>query len=102
MVTRFGRRDRCFAFAAQTSSLPYRRLPVCWPRIGDRADYKPALRFCAAGLWLLLGVAGCGNPAAGPVAEPADGRPNILFCLADDWSWPHAGIYGDSVVITPN
>src|SRR2546423_6085821 len=32
----------------------------------------------------------------------ADSRPNILFCLADDWSWPHAGIYGDSVVITPN
>jgi len=29
-------------------------------------------------------------------------RPNILFCLADDWSWPHAGIYGDKVIKTPN
>lgn len=28
-------------------------------------------------------------------------RPNILFCIADDWGWPHAGVYGDSVVQTP-
>ncbi len=30
-----------------------------------------------------------------------DPRPNILYCLADDWSWPHAGVYGDPVVKTP-
>ncbi|MDW8310311.1 MAG: sulfatase [Verrucomicrobiales bacterium] len=30
-----------------------------------------------------------------------DSRPNILFCIADDWSWPHAGVYGDPVVRTP-
>ena len=39
-------------------------------------------------------------------SEPADaaddpGRPNILFCMADDWQWPHAGAYGDPVVQTP-
>ena len=28
-------------------------------------------------------------------------RPNILFCIADDWGWPHAGAYGDQVVRTP-
>jgi N-sulfoglucosamine sulfohydrolase len=28
-------------------------------------------------------------------------RPNILFCIADDWGWPHAGIAGDPVVKTP-
>ena len=28
-------------------------------------------------------------------------RPNILFCLADDWGWPHAGAYGDGCVKTP-
>lgn len=28
-------------------------------------------------------------------------RPNILFCIADDWGWPHAGAYGDQVVQTP-
>jgi arylsulfatase A-like enzyme len=35
-----------------------------------------------------------------PAAESAQ-RPNILFALADDWSWPHAGVYGDKVVKTP-
>lgn len=29
-------------------------------------------------------------------------RPNILFAIADDWSWPHAGIYGDRTIKTPN
>ena len=29
-------------------------------------------------------------------------RPNILFCIADDWGWPHASAYGDPVVQTPN
>lgn len=28
-------------------------------------------------------------------------RPNILFCIADDWGWPHASAYGDRVVKTP-
>jgi len=31
----------------------------------------------------------------------ADSRPNILYCLADDWGWPNAGVYGDHVVRTP-
>ncbi|QLE02193.1 sulfatase [Galbibacter sp. BG1] len=29
-------------------------------------------------------------------------RPNVIFVLADDWSFPHASIYGDKVVKTPN
>lgn len=28
--------------------------------------------------------------------------PNIVFCLADDWGYPHAGAYGDQAVNTPN
>ncbi len=28
-------------------------------------------------------------------------RPNILLCIADDWSWPHASIADDPVVRTP-
>ena len=28
-------------------------------------------------------------------------RPNILFAIADDWGWPHAGVYGDPVIQTP-
>ena len=31
-----------------------------------------------------------------------DLRPNIVFLMADDWSWPHAGILGDPLVQTPN
>lgn len=28
-------------------------------------------------------------------------RPNILLCIADDWSWAHTGAYGDSGIRTP-
>lgn len=34
-------------------------------------------------------------------ADPGDVRPNILFAIADDWGWPHAGALGDGVVATP-
>ncbi len=43
-----------------------------------------------------LGIAAIEAPAG--VKE----RPNILFCIADDWGYPHAGCYGDAVVRTPN
>ncbi len=29
------------------------------------------------------------------------GPPNVLFAIADDWSWPHAGVYGCRWVRTP-
>lgn len=35
--------------------------------------------------------------ASGAAAAP----PNILFCVADDWSWPHAGAYGCRWARTP-
>jgi arylsulfatase A-like enzyme len=42
------------------------------------------------------------NPAFGdPPEGPRDPRPNIVLIIADDWSWPHAGAYGDPVVKTP-
>ena len=28
-------------------------------------------------------------------------KPNVVFLIADDWSYPHAGAYGDPVVRTP-
>ena len=28
-------------------------------------------------------------------------RPNILFCISDDQSWPHASAYGFKAVNTP-
>ncbi|HTK74702.1 MAG TPA: sulfatase [Gemmataceae bacterium] len=39
---------------------------------------------------------------AGPVTPLAAAeRPNILLAIADDWGYPHAGLYGDPVVKTP-
>lgn len=29
-------------------------------------------------------------------------KPNVLFCMADDWGWPHASAYGDPCVKTPS
>ena len=43
---------------------------------------------------------GCGKSQK-LFGEREASRPNILFCLADDWGWPHAGAYGDPVVKTP-
>ena len=37
--------------------------------------------------------------AAMASAQPE--RPNILLAIADDWSYPHAGTYGDRTVSTP-
>ena len=35
-------------------------------------------------------------------ANGQEKRPNILFCIADDWGWPHASAYqNDEVVKTP-
>jgi uncharacterized sulfatase len=53
--------------------------------------------FGSAAVLLALGF----FPAAAGAGEHPDNRPNILFALADDWSWPHAGVYGDQVVQTP-
>ncbi|MEP6593913.1 MAG: sulfatase [Acidobacteriota bacterium] len=42
--------------------------------------------------------------ALGMAAAPAQVRqqsPNILLVIADDWSYPHAGAYGDATVATP-
>ena len=51
----------------------------------------------------LAGSAGLFTYASSLNAEQSSStRPNILFAIADDWGWPHAGAYGDPVVKTPN
>ena len=54
---------------------------------------------------LLLMTFGCrtGRHAADAPASPADApsRPNVLFAISDDQSWPHAGAYGAGFVETP-
>ncbi|MBI1374739.1 MAG: sulfatase-like hydrolase/transferase [Phycisphaera sp.] len=52
-------------------------------------------------VWMLAIALGVGLTAPRAVRAVEDSRPNILFCLADDWGWPHAGVYGDPVVKTP-
>ncbi len=48
--------------------------------------------------------AACLMPAvlrSGAALQTGDRRPNILYCLGDDYAWPHAGAYGDKVIRTP-
>ena len=53
----------------------------------------------AAATSALLAAFTLATPTA--AAPGDDERPNILFAIADDWGWPHAGAYGDPVVQTP-
>jgi len=56
----------------------------------------------AAGILSAALTEGLGTRFAAAWAGGSDGtRPNILFALADDWGYPHAGAYGDPVVKTP-
>jgi len=48
-----------------------------------------------------LVFAGCSGSSGWFGSGAAKKRPNILFAIADDWSWPHASIAGDKVVKTP-
>lgn len=41
-----------------------------------------------------------GSPIKSPVIKTSK-QPNILFVVLDDWSWPHASIYGAKEVNTP-
>lgn len=47
-------------------------------------------------LWICLLTVFLSNAAAADEV-----RPNILFAIADDWSYPHAGAYGCTWVKTP-
>jgi len=59
-------------------------------RLGGRAAI-----LCPAGLWAFLGAVLVSSVTTG--AE----KPNILFLLSDDHSYPFVGCYGDSNVRTP-
>lgn len=57
------------------------------------------MKLCLSLLLLVMGAV-TATPLRQTPAAPT--RPNILFIIADDWSFPHAGAYGDKVVQTPN
>jgi len=48
-----------------------------------------------------LGFCSCAGASKRIGAKASKNRPNILFCIADDWSWPHASIVGAKVIKTP-
>lgn len=52
-------------------------------------------------VWLigLVWIGLSGSSSSQQIVER--GRPNILLAIADDWSWPHAGVYGDRSLQTP-
>ena len=50
-----------------------------------------------AAFFVILAVA----PALAAVPAQSGPKPNILFCLADDVSYPHMGAYGCTWVKTP-
>lgn len=52
-------------------------------------------------LAVVLALASPWAPRAALAAEKAPSRPNILFALADDWGYGHAGAYGCAWVRTP-
>ncbi len=65
-------------------------------------NYKRRDFLKAVGLGVaVVALPGCTSGSALFGSYKSKNQPNILFCLADDWSWPHAGIAGDKVVKTP-
>ncbi|PPK84621.1 arylsulfatase A-like enzyme [Neolewinella xylanilytica] len=58
-----------------------------------RTNWKRLLSVTAVIAAALAGLA---------VTQQAPDHPNIMLFIADDWSYPHAGVYGDPVVQTPN
>ena len=57
------------------------------------------MRSTTVRLFLALPIALVAVSTAG--TQQPEPRPNILFAIADDWGFPHAGAYGDKTVSTP-
>jgi arylsulfatase A-like enzyme len=71
-------------------------------RAMTRSSFHLAVSQGCLGLALAAVFAGASHAAGPPGAAAAPRRPNILLAIADDWSFPHAGVYGDTTVRTPN
>ena len=62
------------------------------------------MRLRVVGVAVLLALAAFeeADGLRGAAAQSTAGRrPNILLAIADDWSFPHASVYGDRAVRTP-
>ncbi len=51
--------------------------------------------------FFLFGQAAIAGSLSRRLSAARNDRPNILLCIADDWAFGHAGVYGDKVVQTP-
>ncbi len=60
-----------------------------------------ALRVFLCPLLTLLALLAAATDALA-AAAPGKARPNILFVIADDWSWAHTSIAGDPLIKTPH
>ncbi len=59
-------------------------------------------RLTISSLVTLMAVAPTWNSGlAAEAGGDSTKRPNILFIIAEDWSWPHVGLAGDPIVETP-
>lgn len=72
----------------------------------SRRDFIKRSALGMAALCAQLNLVPPADATAKAAANPADAtapsaRPNILFCLADDWMWPIASLAGDPAVKTP-
>jgi hypothetical protein len=64
--------------------------------------FKSFLSSRLAWLFLLLPLLVALTVVTQAATLPTAPRPTILIAVADDWSWPHAGIAGATWVKTPN
>jgi len=71
------------------------------PLVTSPAFRSLTCRILTVSLVALCCTAAPARAADAPSPKAPDARPNILFCIADDWGWPHASAYGDPVVETP-
>src|SRR5690625_1748759 len=61
-----------------------------------KVQYKTILLFILMG-----GIVIYSNAQNFDSNKTTNRKPNILFLFADDWGWPNAGVYGDSVIKVP-
>src|SRR5688572_8536381 len=60
---------------------------------------ETGMRGCGLGILVVFLMGGfAATPAHG---QGAAERPNIIFAIADDWGFPHAGAYGYAAARTP-
>lgn len=69
------------------------------PNSVEPVQYAPYTFPMPRSLLYLTWLIHCGLMTCHGLAEPA--RPNVLFAIADDQSFPHASIYGSTFVTTP-